>query len=39
MYGIVAVCKRARVDVGLRVGISVTTSVPSNKMRAVVVVN
>ena len=35
MYGIVAV--RARLDTGLRVGISVTASVPSNKVRAVVV--
>ena len=37
MYGIVAVLKRARVDVGLSVGISVTVSVPSNKVHVVVV--
>ena len=34
---IVAVINRARVDVGLSVGISVTVSVPSNKVRVVVV--
>ena len=30
-------CNRTRVDVGLSVGISVTVSVPSNKVRVVVV--
>ena len=37
MYGVVAVVMRARVDVGLSVGISLTVSVPSNKVRVVVV--
>ena len=37
LYSIVAVVNRARVDVGLSVGISVTVSVPSNKVRVVVV--
>ena len=40
MYSIIAVVTeltRARVDVGLSVGISVTVSVPSNKVRVVVV--
>ena len=37
LYSIVAVVNRARVDVGLSVGISVTLSVPSNKVRVVVV--
>ena len=40
MYSIIAVVTeltRARVDVGLSVGISVTVSVPSNKVRDVVV--
>ena len=36
LYSIVAVVNRARVDVGLSVGISVTVSVPSNKVRVVV---
>ena len=30
---------RARVDVGLSVGISVTVCVPSNKVRVVIVLN
>ena len=38
MYGIVAVITgRARVDVGLSVEISVTVSVPSNKVRVEIV--
>ena len=38
MYGIVAVITgRARVDVGLSVEISVTVSVPSNKVRVAIV--
>ena len=38
MYGKVAVVRnRARVDVGLSVGISVTVGVPSNKVRVVIV--
>ena len=40
MYSIIAVVTeltRARVDVGLSVGISVTVSVPSNKIRVVVI--
>ena len=38
MYGIVAVITgRARVDVGLSVEISVTVSVPFNKVRVVIV--
>ena len=37
MYGAVAVVMRARVDVGLSVGISLTVSVPSNKVCVVVV--
>ena len=36
MYGIVTVV-RNRARVGLRVGISVTVSVPSNKVRVVIV--
>ena len=40
MYSIIAVVTeltRARVDVGLSVGISVTVSVPSNKICVVVI--
>ena len=38
MYGIVAVITgRTRVDVGLSVEISVTVSVPSNKVRVAIV--
>ena len=37
MYGIVAFVNKASVDVGLSVGISVTVSVPSNKVRVVIV--
>ena len=37
MYGIVAVVTGCRVDVGLSVGISVTVSVLSNKVRVVFV--
>ena len=40
MYSIIAVVTeltRAIVDVGLSVGISVTVSVPSNKIRVVVI--
>ena len=37
LYSIVAVVNRARVDIGLSVGISVTLSVSSNKVRVVVV--
>ena len=35
--GIVAVVPDARVDVGLSVGISVAVSVPSNKVRVIIV--
>ena len=40
MYSIIAVVTeltRARFDVGLSVGLSVTVSVPSNKIRVVVI--
>ena len=38
MYGIYSRCRnRARVDVGLSVVISVTVSLPSNKVRVVII--
>ena len=39
MYGIVALADRARVDLGLSVGISVTVSAPSSNKVCVVVIS